>query len=65
MTEKFEIEDLIDDIREVQKELEYEANTDPGNGQEFVWHLRGAIRFLEIAVHRLEDAKSTFDIEEG
>lgn len=60
MTEKFEIERLIEDAQEVVYELRYESNTKPGNGAEFARKLGDAAQLIDNAINIMKDALKMF-----
>lgn len=60
MTEKNEVELMIEMSETVRDELIYEANTRPGNGPEFEERLREAAREIEKGVTIMKDVLKMF-----
>lgn len=57
MTERHEITSMIDDVRIVLDEVNYEAATRPGEGEEFERVLLDAAKNLEASIVDLKKAE--------
>ncbi len=65
MTERFEVTFMIDTVKEVLAEVNYEAATRPGEGPAFEMKLILAAVLLDAAIEKLKEAEAMLPNTEG
>lgn len=63
MTERHEITSLIEILNDVSTEVKYEAETKPGEGEEFSQTLFLAMEHVDSAIEELKKAEKTLTEE--
>ena len=60
MTELHEVISMIKSLKDVKRDIDYEANTNPGESNEFKNRLKTASLSLKITIQLLREAKQNY-----